>query len=221
MFCALSVLSYHAVDNALTAEDRRYIPLYLQDVRPLAPDPTYEDELRFIVSVQRLVLGAAPGNVGLPFDQQREPKDLLAAKTGLCFDRSRAIEKILRYAGFKTRHIAIYATEKTNTAIKSIITPGIESHAVTEVLTQNGWLVVDSNAPWVSADSNDQPISIEAIKLNIENTIAIEWGKEPPTAIYTKPFTFVFGLYSRHGRFYPPYNFVPDINYGEFFQNLI
>ena len=81
--------------------------------------------------------------------------------------------------------------------------------------------MVDSNAPWVSTDSNDQPISIEAIKRDIENTVAIEWGEEPPTAIYTKPFTFVFGLYSRHGRFYPPYNFVPDINYGEFFQNLI
>ena len=43
-------------------------------------------------------------------------------------------------------------------------------------------------------------------------------GKLPE--IYSAPFTWVYGFYSRHGRFYPPYNAVPDVNWGELAQNL-
>lgn len=219
--CAVVILSIHAVDNSLSEEDRQYIPMYLSDVAPLPENPTYKDQLSFIISVQRSVLNIAPRNDGLPYAQKREPKELYAAKTGLCFDRSRVIEKILRYSGFETRHISIYSKEKTDSAIKSLITPGVSSHAVTEVLTKSGWLIVDSNAPWVSTDKNNRPLSINSIQLHIENSAHIKWGKEPPTSIYVKPFVFVFGLYSRHGEFYPPYNFIPDINYGEFVQNAL
>lgn len=221
VICAVVVLSYHAVDNSLTEEDRQYIPMYLSDVIPLPENPTYRDQLGFIISVQRSVLNIAPRNDGLPFAQKREPKELYVAKTGLCYDRSRVIEKILRYSGFETRHISIYSKEKTDSAIKSLFTPGVSSHAVTEVLTKNGWLIVDSNAPWVSTDTNNQPLSIDTIQLNVENSAHVKWGKEPPTSIYVKPFVFVIGLYSRHGNFYPPYNFIPDINYSEFVQNAL
>ena len=219
--CGVVILSSNAVDNSLTEEDRQYIPMYLSGVAPLPENPTYRDQLSFIISVQRSVLNIAPRNDGLPFAQKREPKELYAAKTGLCFDRSRVIEKILRYSGFETRHVSIYSKEKTDSAIKSLITPGVSSHAVTEVLTQSGWLIVDSNVPWVSTDTNNQPVSIDNIQLHTENSAHIEWGKEPPTGIYVKPFAFVFGLYSRHGNFYPPFNFIPDINYGEFVQNAL
>ena len=113
VICAVVVLSYHAVDNSLTEEDRQYIPMYLSDVIPLPENPTYRDQLGFIISVQRSVLNIAPRNDGLPFAQKREPKELYVAKTGLCYDRSRVIEKILRYSGFETRHISIYYKEKT------------------------------------------------------------------------------------------------------------
>lgn len=218
---AAFVLPFHAVDNSLTKEDRRYIPLYLSAIVPLPDNPSYSDELAYITSVQRSVLQIAPRNKGLPFGQKREPKELYAARTGWCYDRSRVIEKTLRFSGFETRHVAIYSTEQTGAAIISLVTPGVVSHAVTEVLTHNGWLIVDSNAPWVSIDNNKQPLSIDMIQRSIDNAAPIEWDKVPPTNIYTKPFTFVFGLYSRHGHFYPPYNFIPDINYGEFFQNFM
>jgi hypothetical protein len=216
--CLVAVLSYHAVDNSLSKEDYQYIPMYLNKVRPLPENPTYTDELDFIMSVQNSVLNIAPGNDGLPFGQKREPKELYEAKTGLCFDRSRVIEKILRYSGFETRHVFIYST---GSIIKLLINPDVPSHAVTEVLTKNGWLVVDSNARWVSTDANRQPISIGNIQSSIENSVSIQWGMEPPTSIYVEPFIFVYGLYSRHGKFYPPYNFIPDIQYAEFIQNLM
>ena len=213
-------LAYSSVDNSLSTEDRQYIQKYLNGMRRLPENPTYFDELEFIVSVQRSVLDVAPGNDGIPYGQKREPKDLYLAKSGLCYDRSRVIEKILRYSGFDTRHISIYSTRETGSAISSLITPEVSSHAVTEVLTANGWLVVDSNRPFVSIDKNRQPIPVQKIKLAGEGLAFIEWNREPQADIYREPFTFIYGLYSRHGKFYPPYNFVPDIHYGEFIQNL-
>ncbi|MGD9252176.1 MAG: transglutaminase domain-containing protein [Desulfobacterales bacterium] len=218
---ATLILSYHDVDNSLTEEDRQYIPLYLRDVAPLPENPSYLDELNFIISVQLTVLKIAPRNEGLPFGQKREPKELYEAKSGWCYDRSRVIEKILRFSGFETRHIFIFSTEKNGSTILSLMTPDVASHAVTEVLTRKGWLIVDSNAPWVSTDKNNQPLSIGRIQRSIDNAVRIDWHKEPPADIYTKPFASVFGLYSRHGLFYPPYNFIPDINYDELIQNVL
>ena len=217
----MAILYLNAVDNSLTEEDIRYIPQYLIDVDPLPQDPTYTEQLSFIVSVQDSVLDMAPRNVALPLFEKREPKELYEQKIGLCFDRSRVIEKILRYSGFKTRHVFILSMEKTGSVIKSLIYPRTSSHAVTEVLTKNGWLVVDSNTPWISTDTNNHPLSIEYIQLHTENSNHINWRMEPPLKIYVKPFVFIYGLYSRHGYFYPPYNFIPDINYGEFIQNVL
>ncbi len=213
--------SYSAVDNSLSEEDKQYIQKYLSNVEHLSKNSTYKDQLNFIISVQQSVLNIAPMNVGLPFGKKREPKELYEAKAGLCYDRSRVIEKILRYSGFETRHVAIYSTKETDSAIRSLITPSIASHAVTEVLTKNGWLIVDSNAPWVSTDTKNQPMSIDSVYRSIENFSPINWGIEPPTNIYINSFIFVYGLYSRHGKFYPPYNILPDIHYGEFVQNVL
>lgn len=218
--CITILLVYSSVDNSLSEEDKQYIPKYLSGVNHLPKNPTYKDELDFIISVQLSVLNIVTKNNGLPFGQKREPKELYEAKTGLCFDRSRVIEKILRYFGFRTRHVSIYSKKETGSAIRSLITPGVPSHAVTEVLTKNGWLIVDSNEPWVSTDRKNQPRSIGNIQASAEISVPIQWNKEPQTSMYAQPFTFVYGLYSRHGKFYPPYNFIPDINYGEFIENI-
>jgi len=217
----VATLVYSSVDNSLSEEDKQYIPKYLSYVEYLPEKPTYKDELNFIISVQRSVLMIAPTNDGLPFGQKREPRELYEARTGLCFDRSRVIEKILRYAGFETRHVSIYSTKKTGSAFLSLISPGVSSHAVTEVWTQNGWLIVDSNEFFVSIDKDAQPVSIEVIQHAAGDAIPIKWNQNPQTEIYAQPFTFVYGLYSRHGQFYPPYNFIPDINYREFIQTLL
>lgn len=219
--CLVSVLFYSSVDNSLSQIDRQYISKYLVEVRSLPDNPRYEDEVNFIISVQHAVLNIVPGNEGIPFGQKREPKELYEAKTGLCFDRSRVIEKILRYSGFDVRHVFILSTAQVGSAIKAIMTVGVSSHAVTEVLTKKGWLVVDSNARWVSTDSEGRPISIEKIQYGVEHSVPIQWGLEPPSFIYAQPFIFLYGLYSRHGYFYPPYNVVPDVNYGELLQNVL
>lgn len=214
------VLGLHEVDNSVTKEDRRYIDKFLAKGGAHTPSVNrrYDQELDFILRVQKAVLETAPGQDGIPFDAPREPKHLYLAKSGLCYDRSRAIEKILRASGFETRHIMLLSTKQTGSALKSLITPGVATHAVTEVLTSNGWLVVDSNHFWISLDKQGSPVSIEQLRAARPGTIT--WKNPVPTNIYEEPFIFVYGLYSRHGRFYPPYDALPDVNYGELSQNL-
>jgi Transglutaminase-like superfamily len=176
-FVLFVVLRLHEVDNSVTEEDKRYIAKFLRSEKAGAPSGkmSYEEEIDYIVRVQKAVLGTAAGQAGIPFDKPREPKQLYRAKSGLCYDRSRAIEKILRAAGFETRHISIFSTHKTDSALKSLITPGVASHAVTEVLTSNGWLVVDSNHLWVSLDQQGSPVSIE--QLHAVGAFDISWKK--------------------------------------------
>jgi hypothetical protein len=215
-----AVFSYNAVDNSLTEEDMQYIPKFLVGIESLPEKYKFKDEIEYIAAVQKSVIEIAPHLGGLPFGQKREPKELFVAKRGLCFDRSRVIEKILRYSGFKTRHINVYAKKGTESALKTLLTPGVPSHAITEVLTSRSWLVVDSNATWLGLNKNDQPIPLENLWFMLENLKSVDWKSEPPSFIYNEPFTFVYGLYSRHGKFYPPFNFVPDLNMSEFVENF-
>lgn len=216
---AAATLGYHQVDKTLTSQDIAYIPRFLDGVPPPPPARSYEDEVTFIAAVQRAVLRMAPGNDGLPFDRAREPKDLYEARTGLCFDRSRAIEKILLYHGFETRHVSLYA--RSGSSLKALLTPGTPSHAVTEVRTGKGWLVVDSNAPWLSLGVDGLPVPLSAIAGAATGAGGTALATAPPDPIYKNPFTFVYGLYSRHGRFYAPYNAIPDVHFGELAHNLI
>ncbi len=146
----------------------------------------------------------------------REPKDVFTSNRGACIERSRIIEKSLRYLGFETRHIALYSIEKTNSSFKSLITPNNYSHSLTEVLTSKGWMVVDSNNVWVALDNMNNPIGINNMQKN-----NINYKIEPLESILSENFTFLYGVYSRHGKFYYPYNFIPDIEYHEFSYNLL
>ena len=175
IFFTSITLYFHRVNNSLTEEDRNYIQLYLKGINSLSDDSTYEDQLKFLFEVQNSVLTLVSGNEGIPYGSTRNPKDVYIAQSGLCYDRSRTIEKILNYAGFETRHLFILSTEKTGSNIKSLISGGVASHAVTEVLTKNGWLIVDSNIRWISIDENRQAISIKTMQLYTNNAIDIDW----------------------------------------------
>jgi hypothetical protein len=211
----------HRVDNSITPEDRQYIARFLAGVPPLRSEPpTYADQIDFVTRAQQAVLRLAPLDEGLPANSPREPKEVFEAHRGLCYDRSRVIEKILRYSGLTTRHVALYAVPEAGSALGALLTPGSPSHATTEVLTPEGWLVVDSNAPWLSLDRSGRPVSIAAMQAAASGSAQIAWRTPPPNGLYVHPFTFVYGLYSRNGRFYPPYDSIPDVQYGELMDNV-
>ena len=107
------------------------------------------------------------------------------------------IEKMLRFRGLQT-----------------LLDPQSDSHAVTEVRTAAGWLVVDSNEAWLSIDRSGQPQPMTAVQ-----EAAHTWQRPLP-AFYRQPFICVYGLYSRHGRFYPPCNPVPDLHWKEVLANV-
>lgn len=217
----VAILYAHGVSNEVTDADRESVKNYLPEPVQIEPAADLAKDIEFIRKVQDSVLNVAPIDEGIPYGQTREPEDLLKAKQGLCFDRSRVIEKILMAHGFETRHVFLYSTKKTGSSVRSLITPGVPSHAVTEVWTAGGWLVVDSNDRWVSLDSNGNPREIEEIAATSGPGGGIDWKDDPP-GIYKElyPFTFLYGLYSRHGEFYPPYNPIPDVNYGELLYNF-
>jgi hypothetical protein len=217
----LIFLAYCQVDNNITDEDYIYINKYLEagKIQSLPTRRDYDDEIRFLIGVQRVVQHVAETSEGLPLGTSREPRDLYLAHKGLCYDRSRVMEKIFRSFGLKTRHISIYSTRNSSSAIVSLTTEQTPSHAVTEVLTAKGWVVVDSNAPWISIDINGNPIPIARIQLDVTEK-DIVWLKDTFPEIYRNSFVFVYGLYSRHGKFYPPYNPIPDINYKELLDNF-
>ena len=217
-----AIADWHRVDDSVTAEDVQYIPRFLEGIAPIGPAPArqYGDEIQFIEHVQAAVLRIAPLNEPIPMDSPREPRDLFEAHRGFCYDRSRTIEKILRYAGFRTRHVAIYAIEPNSSALHALVTRGTPSHAVSEVLTSRGWLVVDSNDAWLSLDTSNRPVPMKSIHDAASEGAQLHWRAAPPTSIYVHPFTFVYGLYSRNGHFYAPYDFIPDVSYGELIDNL-
>lgn len=171
---------------------------------------SFDDEVDLIRAVQTAVLRAAPIDKGLPEGAPRELPDLIRAGYGLCYDRSRAIETVLRFYGFETRHASVYATDERS-AVEALLTRQSPSHAVSEVLTQRGWMLVDSNAPWLGL-KDGQPVDLAHVAAHPSGTAGA-------TSILGRPFTWIYGLYSRHGRFYAPFTPIPDVSWAELLYN--
>jgi hypothetical protein len=169
----------------------------------------FDDQITIISDAQSKVLDKFPIGEGIPLFEEREPANLNAYRRGLCFDRSRYLDKLLQYKGFQTRHIYIlYDTGES--FIASLLTKGHPSHAVTQVLTERGWLVVDSNSKYLALDKNGSPISLQ--ELEGENS-------ELPES-FQKKFWAIIGLYSRNGALYKPYLLVPELNIFDFLANF-
>jgi len=214
---AIAVLAFHQVPLRTTSEDAKAINRLLPEGR--VTPRNFQEEVALILRVQDRVLAASPEERGIALNEPRELQNLLLARHGACFDRSRAIETILRYYGFRTRHASMYSTEDTGSALRSLTTKDTISHALTEVETRRGWMIVDSKTRWAGLTSDGKPLDLASVRQDPHR----KWNsavKDPLPEIYGAPFTWIYGLYSRHGRFYPPYDPVPDVNWTELAQNL-
>jgi hypothetical protein len=214
--CAI-VLAVHNVPLTPTPADAAALRKLIPEAHARPSD--FQQQIALILNVQDRVLSAAPEQDGIPLDQPRELGDLLRARHGACFDRSRAIETALRAYGFETRHAAIYSTAETKSALRSLATRDNLSHAITEVRTERGWMIVHSNTRWAGLTADGKPADLAAVRAAPRQ----KWSplvRSPLPDIYRRPFTWVYGLYSRHGRFYAPYDPIPDVNWGELAQNL-
>lgn len=202
----ISTLWWHEVVTEPTPADRAASRLILA--------PTYADELALIAMVQQRVQQTASIYRPIPKGQTREPADLIAAGQGLCYDNSRSIEKLLEAIGFETRHVALYIDAA------AVLVPGSKSHAMSEVLTSRGWLLVDSTTDWIALDADGAPVSADQLSAVGGGTIS--WREPIPEKhwMLLGDFMHVVGLYSRHGSFYPPFTPVPDVNWRQLMMNV-
>lgn len=200
------------VTREVTEEDGKYIELILGDELPEShPSLSFDEQIELIQRIQAAVLAVAPINKMIPYGQTRHPKDLYLAGHGLCFDRSWVIEKTLIAFGFDVRHVAIYRAQGNRVPWLVLAIPGVQSHAVTEVRTSRGWLMVDSNRRWISLSQSLQPISMSMIRE--VGAGSIEWSSKEYAPILGDEFVFVYGLYSRHGSFFSPFIPLPDLHW--------
>ena len=209
------------ITNVPTEVDALDIDAFSHSLRLTEPKPptTYEAEIALLYAMQRLVLGRAPIGSGIPQYESREPADLLRAKQGLCFDRSRTFDKIFSWYGLESRHVYILYPEHPTTGARlsfwrAFFTRGTESHAVTEVKTRRGWIVVDSNSAWVSITKTGEPVSADAI--------AARWSEfDSAPSYFNRPYFPIRGLYSRRGQLYRPYIPFPQLNWPDFISWVV
>ena len=200
------------VPTRLTAEDIVVFENDL-DLKNLPRPQSFEDEIHTIRLIQARVFAKAPFRTGIPDYEPREPSDLMKYKRGLCFDRSRTLDKAFTYMGFKTRHVYLLY-RKDRSLLKSLFRRGHPSHAVTEVKTSRGWLYVDSNKPWIAVTRNGEPHGAGGIWKHFD-----EFDGAPE---YVRgPWWAIRGLYSRKGVHYAPYFPLPQFNWLDFGEWVI
>lgn len=223
-----SVLAVHNVPTDVTDGDRLAIKIMLGNA---GYDGTwwtkidlnkFDDQVTAVIAIQHAVFAASPNDESIPLDVSREPMAVLALGMGYCFDRSRVIEKMFTVIGLKTRHAALYSSAETGSRLTSLLTPHVGSHAVSEVKTRKGWIIVDSTRRWISLTDKGRPISLAELRiLNHDNVAWSNLNTDPINVFLKKDFTYLIGLYSRHGRFFPPYTPLPDVNWADFATGLI
>ena len=177
---------------------------------------TFDQQIKLIKKVQLKVLEISPIGNPIPEYQNREPQDLIKNRTGLCFDRSRTLDKVYSWLGFQTRHVFIFFLDKEKNAnylaaLFFILKSGVSTHAVTEVKTEKGWIIVDSTSDWLSVTKYGKPVIPEDIIHNIK-----DFDNLP--LYFNDPLIAIRGLYSRRGQFYEPFVPFPDLNWTDFLE---
>ncbi len=204
-----------SVDNTLTESD-------LKAIAKLGPLPqcqhidTFEADVNCAKAVQQAIRTLLPVNrcPKIDFSLRVEPEYFIARGYGCCYSRARFTEKALNHYGLKTRHVAIHA--KGPFGIPGTFVPDTASHATTEVLTQRGWMGVDSNEPFILLTRSGQPVTFKNYKEHLD-----ELQQAPqPADFYQYDLSVVYGLYSRHGMFHGLPLPSPEFNIFELTYNI-
>lgn len=220
---SILIIATHNVSKKITTEDEKYIQKVIGNQSFDIRKANYEEEISFIKIIQEIVNNSFELKDAIPQGETREPKDLFNVGAGECYDRSRFLEKTYKLYGFKTRHLTVFTLRHGGKIFKSLFTKNHITHSTFEVKTSKGWLNVDPNTNWITLDKNYNPLSYKHIGKELRKGETIEWHEKSPQLLmhfYRQPGFGIYGLYSRHGKFYPPFNKIPDFNFRELFYNL-
>ncbi|MDP1872166.1 MAG: hypothetical protein Q8K61_11160 [Gallionella sp.] len=200
------------VPTKLEAADNVVFKNFLK-IDGLQHPKNFSEEIQAIKTIQHRVFERAPVGAGIPDFEPREPSDLMMRREGLCFDRSRTLDKAFEYIGMPARHAyLLYRTDRG--FLNALFHYGQPSHAITEVKTSHGWMFVDSNTEWIALTRDGQVVNADDVWKR-----TAEFDGMP--SYLNDPWWAIRGMYSRKGQLYPPYIVFPDFNWVDFFSWII
>jgi len=195
------------VPGSPTDEDRRsLLAAGVLDITDIdhAQQLDYPGQAALLTKVVEVVHQRIPGLSPIPPEHEREPEDVIKARSGLCYDRARLIEKALRLAGFEVRHVFLLYG-----GFKNMLSAGSPTHAMLEVRTAKGWMFVGTLTPVLGLDADGRIWSMADLRSDAASGgAAIKrngWIEVIPT-----DFVPLIGVYSRNGKHYWPYTAMPE-----------
>lgn len=222
----LLLLLFYVFNSRLevTAEDKKYLQLFLAgwklDDSVKSAHVDFDSEIRYISTLQdSAIMGIS--HYYNPYYTLGSVKYYYETRRGYCYDRAALLEKLLRYSGFSTRHVFIYFDNNKEHLGKMDFFRHNSSHAMMEVKTSRGWMIVGTNCNWLGLNQDGTVMSIFAMresvrsdKLNLKKSgnFGIKFWE---VISHKGDFNIVYGLYSRHGEFLtssPVENWLHKIN---------
>ena len=117
------IITTNNVPSRLTKKDKVSIESFIQDLNidktKIKDDYNYQISALTLIS-DKVLDEIKPSINGIPTGQSREPSIQIEAGYGQCFDRSRLIEKIGKYLGFKTRHLYVINNNQDQSFLKAL-----------------------------------------------------------------------------------------------------
>jgi hypothetical protein len=193
----------------VTRTDRVYIDSFLSiwkmKIDPAQLHRDFELERKFIESLQAHTFESLESKLyPIPTDSVGSMRFYFNQREGACYDRAIFMEKFLEIAGFDTRHLYIWFPPKEEkNSWTSLLKKKLHSHALLEVKTLRGWMVVETFTRFIAIDPNNQPYDIQKLRSIQQDPNATDSAVKQVFPWYQESggFQFVYGLYSRHGRF--------------------
>ena len=232
LIIVVGIAYFYNVPKRISSQDISYIEKMISEAGYNPDDfrnpQNFEDEINCILAVQAAVFKASPDIELIPKGTPREPRDLYEARYGYCSDRARTMDKAYRHFGLPCLYVSLFRNHPDYSFLQILLMKGDEkyknhSHALLEVKTSKGWIAVDTRSRWISLTPDYRPLSLQAMQ-KFKAVSDEKWSDkctEAPYKSFNFPFYIAYGLYSRHGLFYPPYiKGLPNINWIEFLANI-
>jgi hypothetical protein len=217
---AFAGLFFFGFNDPITKEDKTYTHLLVTkyNIDTNSIHASLQSEIDFIRSIQTAIY-TLPTKDCIPLKHSRNIKDLYGQGCGMCYDKSHVMEKIFQMYGFETRHISIYYYKNWYQKFWTFFVPSSGSHAVSEVKTKGGWIFVDSVSEVIGLSEQNTVLSLSDIRKLLKEKK--ETKKIRRLFSFRHNFIYLYGVYSRNGYLYPPYNFVPDYKFQELHYNIV
>lgn len=219
------MIGLHNVSKKLTTQDISSIEQLIAEhnLEKTEQPRSFEAEIKLIVNINQIFQSSFRKDKCIPNSQPREPVNFFhESQSGLCYDWCRSFEKVLTYFDFEVRHVALFKNTSNQHNWQVLTSKKTTSHAVFEIKTQKGWMLIDPFYNWLGFVDNEtfstnQLIGIDERK---KNFLFRNGVPQKLTSFFESNTIPIYGLYSRNGKHYWPYNFIPDYNFFDLSYNV-